>query len=283
MTSILTPLKIFDASANVAAAREFVTILYRYQDLAWEMTRRDVRDRYKGQALGSLWAIGHPLLLMAVYVFAFAFLFRGRLSPEGEWSEYAVYVLAGLAPWIALQEALGRAPTAVLGNANLVKQIIFPSEILPLKVALGATPTLIVGLCVTVALAVATGVGIGVGLLLLPIVVASQTLALVGLVYVLAGIGVFLRDIKDIVSVLLSIGLFLHPILYAPGTAPAALEAAFYASPFSYLIWCYRDALLYGEITRPEAWILAPVLSTAIFVIGYRCFRMLRPMFGNAL
>jgi lipopolysaccharide transport system permease protein len=89
--------------------------------------------------------------------------------------------------------------------------------------------------------------------------------------------------VKDVVSIVLAMGLFLHPILYAPGAAPHFLELAFYASPLSYLIWCYRDAVFYGEVTRPWAWTLMPLLSIALFAVGYRVFRMLRPTFGNVL
>ncbi len=276
-------LRILDPYANLAALRELAALLRRYRELTWEMTRRDILDRYTGQILGGLWAIGNPLLLMSVYVFLFTFIFRGRLGADGSHAAYTVYLLAGLAPWVAFQEALGRAPTVILANANLVKQIVFPSEILPLKVALGALPTLLVGLGVTMALAAATGAARPVGWVLLPAVIGCQLLMTAGLSYFLAAIGVFVRDIKDVVSILLTIGLFLHPILYAPGTAPYALDLAFYASPISYLIWCYRDALFYGEVTRPWIWGSMLLLSIMLFAVGYRVFRMLRPTFGNAL
>jgi lipopolysaccharide transport system permease protein len=276
-------LKVLHPRANLAAVRELVPLLRRYRELTWEMTCRDILDRYTGQVLGSLWAIGNPLLLMATYVLVFTFLFRGRIGADGSPTEYTVYLLAGLVPWIAFQEALGRAPTAITGNASLVKQIVFPSEILPLKIALGALPTLLVGLAVTMAFSVAIGAARPVGWLLLPVVVACHVLMTAGISYVVAGIGVFVRDIKDVIAVLLSVGFFLHPILYAPGAAPRALELAFHASPVTYLIWCYRDALFYGEIAHPWAWMITPLFSAALFTVGYRVFRMLRPTFGNVL
>ena len=118
---------------------------------------------------------------------------------------------------------------------------------------------------------------------LLVIVIACHLIMTVGLVYLLAGIGVFIRDVRDVVTVLLSVGMFLQPIFYAPGVAPPALEVVFYLSPISYLIWCYRDALVYGEITRPLAWVAAPIISMLLFLVGYRLYRNLQPAFGNAL
>lgn len=280
---MLSAVRLIDPRANFRAVCEVASAVRRYRELVLEMTRRDILDRYAGQVLGGLWAIGNPLLLMAVYVFAFTFLFRGRLGPNGSPAEYTVYLLAGLAPWVALQETLGRASSGVLANANLVKQIVFPSEILPLKIALGALPTLIVGLLVTMVLALTTGTARPEGWILLPPVIVCHILMTAGLSYLLAAIGVFVRDSKDVVSLLLSIGLFLHPILYHPGAVPRALETAFHLSPLSYLIWCYRDALFYGAITRPTAWVALPLISITLFAFGYRVFRMLRPTFGNVL
>src|SRR5919205_2437300 len=209
-------LKILHPRANGAAFGELSALFWRHRELVREMTRRDILDRYAGQVLGGVWAVANPLLVMGVYVFAFTVLFQGRLSAGGSGLEYTAHVLAALAPWVALTEVLGRAPAAVLGNANLVKQIVFPSQVLPIKVALGALPTLGIGLSVTLLVASLSGHAHPLGWLLLPIPIAAQLLMSTGLAFLLAALGVFVRDIKDVVGVLLSIGLFLHPVLYAP-------------------------------------------------------------------
>ncbi len=279
-----TTIKLLDPVTNAAAVGHFTRLVGRRSELVTEMVRREIMDRYTGQVLGSLWAIGLPLLLMGVYVFAFLVLFRGRM-PGGNDSalDYAIFILAGLGPWIAVQEALGRAPTAVSGNANLVKQIVFPNEILPLRVALGVLPTLLIALVVTGTLAVIAGAGSWLSLPLLLVVVACHLVMTTGLVYLLAAIGVFVRDIRDVVTVILSVGMFLQPIFYGPGVAPRLLVVVFHLSPISYLIWCYRDALYYGQITYPGAWLVMPILSVLLFVFGYRVYRNLQAGFGNAL
>jgi lipopolysaccharide transport system permease protein len=268
---------------NGVALAHFLSLVRRHRELLWEMTKREILERYTGQMLGSLWAFGLPLLTMGIYVFAFLVLFRGRLPGSGGSLAYAIFVLAGLAPWIAVQEALGRGPTAILGNANLVKQIVFPNEVLPLRVALGVLPTLAIGVAVVGLLAPIGGFGGWFTVPLLMVAVTCHIVMISGLVYALAGIGVFVRDVRDVVAVLLSIGLFLQPIFYAPGVAPRVLELVFYLSPISYLIWCYRDALVYGEITHPVVWLATPMLSLVLFLAGYRLYRSLQPAFGNAL
>jgi lipopolysaccharide transport system permease protein len=270
-------------SANGAAFRHFLSLIRRHHELVWEMTRREMLERYTGQVLGSLWALGLPLLTMGIYIFAFLVLFQGHLPGSDSSLGYAVFVLSGLAPWMAVQEALGRGPTAISGNANLVKQIVFPNEILPLRVALGVSPTLGIGVAVVGMLALISGLGGWSTVPLLIVAVACHLVMTAGLVYALAAIGVFIRDVRDIVTVLLSIGLFLQPIFYGPGVAPRALEMIFYLSPISYLIWCYRDALVYGEISNTVVWLATPIISTLLFLVGYRLYRSLQPAFGNAL
>jgi lipopolysaccharide transport system permease protein len=183
----------------------------RYRLLIAEMTRREITDRYAGQVLGAAWAIGGPLLTMAVYVFAFTVLFRGRLGPNDNGLRYTAYVLAAMVPWLALQDVLNRSTVCVSGSASLVKQIVFPTEVLPLKVVLASIPALVVGLTVAGVIAIAAGATSLFGaLVLLPMAVALLLLMCAGFAYVLAAVGVFLRDIKDIMGVLLMIGFFIH-------------------------------------------------------------------------
>jgi lipopolysaccharide transport system permease protein len=282
MSLLLT--RMFDPRPNAAALREAFTTVRRYRPLVVEMTRRELLDRYAGNAFGGGWAVVAPLLMLASSIFAFVYVMRLRLDPGDSGLRYAVFVLAGMVPWIALSDALSRAPSAVVGSANLVKQIVFPSEVLPLKVALASFPNLFVGTLVVVALALATGAGSVAGLVILaPLAIMFYVLLISGLVYVVASLGVFLRDIREIIGVLLSVGLFLHPILYPPNTVPQWLERLFMLSPFSHLIWCFRDALFYGEITRPWSWAITPVVGVLSFAVGWRVFRTLRPTFGNAL
>jgi homopolymeric O-antigen transport system permease protein len=276
--------RMFDPRSNIAALTEAVSTLARYKELVLEMTRRELLDRYAGTALGGVWVFGAPLLLLAVYVFAFMYVMRLRLGAGDSGLQFALFVLSGLTPWLALQDALGRAPSAVVGSANLVKQIVFPSEILPLKVALATYPSLLVGIIIVVIGSLMNdSLGLFALFVLTPIALLFYFVLITGFVYALASLGVFLRDIKDITGLLLAVGLFLHPVLYPPATVPNWVEQLFMFSPFSHLIWCFRDALFYGAITRPGSWVLTPVLGVLFFVVGWRIFRMLRPSFGNAL
>lgn len=276
--------RILDVRAHGAAVGEASRLTSERAALLRAMTWRDLVDRYAGQAFGAAWAIISPIMLMATYIVAFGLIFRGRLGSVDDGTAYITFMLAGLLPWMMIQDCLSRAPTAVTGQANLVKQIVFPSELLPMRVALSSLPVLAIGLLFAIPLAIWSGAWTPAGLLLkLPMAVVLLLVMLLGIAFWLAAIGVFARDLKDLVTALLGIGLFLHPVLYPPASVPAWLEPVFLASPFSYVIWCFRDALSTAAPGQLWHWVTFAGLSVLAFTTGWRVYRMLKPTFGNAL
>jgi len=275
--------RIFSLAETARALRDGLLSIYRNGSLVLHMTSRELRDRYVGQMLGMAWAVCTPLLSMATYVIAFTFIFRQRLGVDDSGNGYTAYVLAGLVPWLATADVLSRAPVAVSASTSLVKQIVFPSEVLPLKVALASLPQLLVGLAVVIVFSASAGRLHPQVLVLLPAALLIYILMMTGMAYVLAAIGVFVKDVKEIVTFLVSIGLFLHPVLYPPASTPAWLVPLFYASPESHLLWCFRDALIEGSVVHPWSWLVASVFSVLLFATSWRFFRMLQPSFGNVL
>jgi lipopolysaccharide transport system permease protein len=275
---------ILNPAGHLAAIGQLTLLLSRHRQLTWEMTKRELQERYAGQALGAFWAIGHPVLMLAIYVFAFAYVFRIRfLDAAGSNLDYTAYLLAGLIPWLAFQDAMHKGAVVVVNSAGLVKQVVFPVEILPLKGVLASTFTEVIALaCLLIYSAFKQSAFLWTWLLL-PLLVVCQALAMTGVCYVLAAFGTFFRDVKDIVILFTTAGLYLMPVLYTPGLVPGKMEALFYLNPFSYMVWCYQDAAFYGRFVHPLAWFVYPLLSLGCFYVGYRVFRKLRPLFGNVL
>jgi lipopolysaccharide transport system permease protein len=275
-------LRVLDPFANVRILLILVRSAVRYRELLWEMTRRDLFERQAGLAFSGFWVIGQPLLMMLIYVFVFSFIFNVRAGANGSRLDYTAFLLAGVAPWLAFQEAVGRAPTCFTESKNLIKQIVFPIEILPLKLTLSTLLPLGVGAAFPLVLTVLAGTARPVFWLLLPIPVLSYLLLTIGVTYMIAAAGVFIRDVRNVVQLALMIGLFVQPILYVPGMLPKWAEIGFQLSPFSHVIWIFRDALL-GTDSHLISWIVAPISGVAFLMIGYRVFRTLRHMFGDAL
>ena len=204
------------------AARDLTRLLGRHRQLTWEMAKRDITDRYTGQVFGTLWAIGHPLALMGIYTIVFSFVFRQRAG--GSWDlplKYPAYLLSGLIPWMAFQESMAKSTVSVTSNANLVKQVVFPIEVLPVKGVLGSMITQAIALTLLLAyIPLAHNGLIHWTFALIPVLVVLQILAMIGVGYFLAAVGVYFRDVKDFVQVFCIAGMYIMPVFYLPEWVP---------------------------------------------------------------
>ena len=278
MQSVLNP------ASNFQAFLELITLFKRRGRLIYELTKREISERYSGQVFGALWTIGHPLLLTLVYIFIFGFVFRARVGGTIDMPlDYTAYMLSGIIPWLVFQEALGKASTVIIANANIVKQVIFPLEVLPVKSVLATIVTEIVFLFLLIIYTLIMNHTLPWTYVFLPVLILFQTLGMIGMSYLFSSIGVYFRDLKDFVLVFLSIAFFILPILYLPESIPSAIRPVLYLNPLSYMIWCYQDILYFGQFAHPWAWVVFLLGSLFVFIFGFRVFRKLKTMFGNVL
>lgn len=266
----------------MASISSFFRLLIARRELVGELIRRELRDRHEGQVLGVLWAYGHPLLLMLLYTVLFSYVFPARYGAEGGIKDYSVNVFAGIVSWLAFQAAIVRAPTIFVGYASLVKQIVFPIEVLPVVATVATFMSYVAGLAFAVGYAAWHG-NLTWFVFALPVLVFCQIAAMVGTAFILSAGGVIVRDLREIVGLFCTINLFALPILYNPATVPAWLERIFLINPFSYMVWCWQDLLYHGRIEHVSAWIIFPAGSLIIFLLGWSIFGRARHFFGDAL
>jgi lipopolysaccharide transport system permease protein len=257
--------------------------LLQHRTLTWELTRRDIYDRYVGQVFGALWAIGHPLITVSVYILIFKFVFGVRVATPDAQIDYAVYLLSGLLPWLTYQEAMNKGTAALVSNANLVKQVVFPIEVLPTKCALASWTTQIVGTVILIVYVVCTTGQVPATLLLLPLLWLCQCLGMIGLAMILSMVGAYLRDVKEFVVVFGVLGMYVAPIAYAPESVPGLVRPLLYANPFSYMVWCYQDALCFGTFAHWWAWPVFIGLSLTAFFVGFFAFTKAKDYVGNVV
>jgi lipopolysaccharide transport system permease protein len=278
-------LALLSPAAVVGSIRESASLLSRHRRLTLELTKREVTERHAGQVLGAFWAVGQPLLLLATYVVVFDVVFRIRLTSVvgGIQGDYTVYILAGLVAWLPFQQAMNAACSAVTREASLVKQVVFQLEILPVKTTLASAIPLALGTAFLVVYVAVSYRGLPATYALVPLLVAIELVAMIGLAFLLSALTVYFRDIREIVQLYSVIGVYLIPAFYPPGAVPAAFRALLYFNPFSYMVWCWQDATFYGSIEHPYAWVVFGVGSLLAYAFGYRAFRRLKPTFGNVL
>ncbi|MCB1740854.1 MAG: ABC transporter permease [Gammaproteobacteria bacterium] len=270
--------------SNARALLETWSLLKRYRELIIEMMRREVYTQYGRQALGAWWIIGHPFFLMMIYVTVFTLVFRVRLDQSVEMPrDYLTYLMSGLIPWMTTQQCLSRGPSLLVGNANLVKQVVFPIGVIPVANVFLNLAVLVVGIGILLLYMMFAVGGWPWTVLLLPIVAGLHIMGLLGIGFGLAALGVFARDLKDVIQVLCIAGIYMMPIFYLPEWVPAPIKPLLYVNPFSYMGWVYQDVLYYGRFEHPASWFVFVIGSFVLCGGGYRLFKRLSPQFGNAL
>ena len=257
----------------------------RHRELVLELARREIAERYAGSALGAAWAVLTPLVTMGVYVGLFAFVFPVRLGDGGSPWMGAALILAGLVPWLAFVDVATRAPSIFVAQRALVRQVVFPIEALPARAVASSLVTWGVGTAIALIVALAA-VGPKATWLLLPVLWAFQLLAMFGAACFLATLGAWMRDLREIVSILANIGLYAAPILLLPATIailPRAAQWLVAINPFSHMVWCYHDAIVLGRFEHPASWIVFPLASIAALVGGTALFTRARANIAEVL
>lgn len=258
--------------------------LLSQRQLVLALVRREVAARYRGSLFGNLWALLIPLFMLAVYTFIFSVVFKARWSGGSDSrSEFALVLFAGLMVFNLFAECFNRAPRLVLENVNYVKKVVFPLEILP-WVALGsASVNLLISLAVWLLF---YSVAIGIPhptVLLLPLVLLPLLLLVVGLSWALAALGVFLRDLSQLVGVVSTVLMFLSPIFYPVDALPEHYRAWLNLNPLTPIIAQVRDVLYWGISPNWPQFALALVVGAVVALAGFALFQSTRKGFADVL
>ncbi|MCC8945696.1 ABC transporter permease [Bradyrhizobium brasilense] len=255
----------------------------RYRELLREMVHRDLSAAHAMHGFGALWIFIHPLVIVATYLLIFGFVLGSKLAINADFpGDYSAYILASLVPWLMLQAAIVRGPGALLASANLVKQVVFPIEVLPIAATIAATIPHLPALALVILYKAYVG-GLSWMVLLLPVVLVMHGILAIGLSFALSAITPFFRDLRDIVTVFTSIVMYLMPTVYLPDWMPSVLRPLIYSNPFSYVVWVYQDVLFFGTFKHPYAWVVTLLFALLSLGLGYRTFEKLKPYYGNAL
>jgi len=247
------------------------------------MARRDILARYRGSFGDVFWTVLNPILLMATYFFVFGVVMRSRFGADKSPTSFALYFLAGMLPWLAFSEPAGRAPHVIIEHRNFVKKLIFPLATLPVnQVLAGLVTEMFAAVVFLVALLLIRG-AIPETVLWLPVLLIPQLLFTMGLCWFLAALGVFARDLGQIMGFLLTLWFFVTPICYEEGNLPASVMVILRKNPIFVLVRGYRAIFL--EHHAPELLPLVKLWAVAIlvFFLGHAWFHKLRKSFADVI
>ena len=257
---------------------------FKNRSLIFQMTKREVIGRYRGSMLGIAWSFFNPLIMLAVYTIVFSTVFQAKWGAGSDSkTEFALVLFIGMIVHSVLAESMNSSPTLMLRNVNYVKKVVFPLEILP-WVVLGSTlfhaciSVIVWGLFYLIVNFSLQWTFIFLPLILLPLVLFS-----LGVSWMLASLGVYIRDIGQMTGVLTTILLFMSPIFYPASRLPEPYQTIIYLNPLTFVIEQSRDVLIWGNIPDWSGLIIAYIFSMLVAWAGFAWFQKTRKGFSDVL
>jgi lipopolysaccharide transport system permease protein len=259
--------------------------LWRHRELIVQFTRREVEGRYRGSFLGIFWSLAQPLFMLTVYTVVFGVVFQSRWPQARSESlaEFALTVFAGLISYNLFSECVGRAAGLIVAVPNYVKKVVFPLETLPVSVLGAALFHMLVSVVVLLAAALALLGSLPWTIVLLPVVVLPLIFLSLGAMWLLASLGVYVRDIGQLAGIALQALFFFTPILYAIDIIPEPLRTVILYNPLAPIAENFRRVLLWGTLPSFPGLGLWLIATGAFMVAGYAWFMQTKKGFADVL
>jgi ABC-type polysaccharide/polyol phosphate export permease len=257
--------------------------LFRYRGLIQSLVARDLKARYRGSVLGFFWSFFNPLLLLSVYSFVFTVVMPGLHPTDLE--PFALFMFCGILPWTWFSSSLVESSGSLISGGNLIKKVLFPAEVLPIVNVLANMVHFFFGLPILIAFLLYYRHPPDLpDLIWFPVTVLVQFVFTTALALILAALTVHFRDLRDILSNLLTLWFFATPIIYSIQSAPGLSKRVLDVNPMTHLIVSYQEILFYPGQIGHWKWLLAlGALSVALFLAGYWLFDRLRDSFAEVV
>jgi len=260
-------------------------IIFLHKSLIIQFIKREILGRYKGSYLGILWSFVTPLLMLIIYTFVFSVVFNARWGTTAETSkvEFAFILFAGLLIFNVFSEVISRSPFLITSNVNYVKKVVFPLEILPIVSLGSALFHALISLFILV-----LGVFLTMGvfnwtLVLFPLILLPLCLFTLGLSWFLASLGVYVRDVGQIISVMIPALMFLSPIFYPISSIPKELQFLYWFNPISYVVEDTRRVIIWGEMPHWDWLGYGMIIGITVAVLGLAWFKKTRKGFADVI
>ncbi len=273
-------------AAQPSSVKALVQSLWTNRSLIYQMANREVIGRYRGSAMGLLWSFLNPVFMLTVYTYFFAVVFKSKWG-DGDGSDsktqFAVILFVGMIVHSLFAEVISRAPTLILGNANYVKKVVFPIEILSV-ISVGAAlfHSAISLLVLAIAFIIFNGY-IHPTVLLLPLVFLPYVIFITGVAWMLASLGVYVRDLAQTINVFVTVLMFLSPVFYSISAVPVRLQQLIYLNPLTFIIEQSREVLIWGHWPNFFGLLVYTVIACGVASFGFFWFQKTRKGFADVL
>ena len=250
--------------------------LYNYRELLKSNVKKDIRGKYKGSFLGVLWSFINPLLQVIVYAIVFPYILRMKTE------NYLIFLICGIIPWTWFTTIVSIGTTCISNNANLIKKVYFPREILPISVVTSGLVNFLISCIIILLFVLFSGLGVSWHLVLLPFVALIQYVISLAVVFLLCSINVYVKDVEYIVMFFINMLFYGTPILYSTEMFKASkLMILFRINPFSHLLNAYRDIFYVHQLPKINTLLIILLISLVFLVVCYKIFRRLEKGFAE--
>lgn len=260
--------------------------IWTNRQLVSQMTRREVIGRYKGSAMGLVWSFLNPVFMLVVYTFVFSVVFKARwsgLGTEESKTQFALVLFVGIIVLGLFSEVLNRAPGLILANENYVKKVVFPLEILPVVTMGTALFHTLVSLSVLLAGSLLANGYLHWTAIFTPVIFVPLIVLTLGLAWLLASLGVFLRDIGQTTVLITTVLMFLSPVFYPITAVPEEFRPYIMASPLTFIIDQVREVVIWGRMPDWAGLGIYTGVSILVAAAGYAWFQKTRKGFADVL
>ena len=253
--------------------------------LICQLGKRQISGRYRGSFLGVLWSFINPLLLLGIYAFVFGFVFQAKFGANlsGNKSDFAIILFTGLIIHQFFAECLSKAPDLVVSNANYVKKIIFPLEILPWSVMFSALFHLMISFIVLLLFYFSVHLSFYWTVIFFPLVLLPLVIITMGISWFLSAVGVFFRDMNQFIGFIVTICLFLSPTFYPVTNIPLPFRYVLYLNPITFIITQVRSVVLDGQIPDWYGLSLYLLVAMVVAILGLSWFQKVRHIFADTI
>jgi lipopolysaccharide transport system permease protein len=234
-------------------------------ELIREMAIRDFKEMTKGAFLGLIWVILSPLIQVAVYVAVVSFVFKSRLGGSSGYFDYAIYVLSGMVPWQLMNKSLTEAPSLIRNRIEVVKQIIYPIETLPISSLIVSSIGCLIAFCIFLLTSIISW-KVTWSLIILPVPFFLLSVFLVGMGWIFSIAGILIKDLREIVAVFLGLMVYVSPVVVSERMIGGKMWKMILFNPLAHVVICFRD--VYNATFHPFSWSIFVAMSMTAFVLG---------------
>jgi len=255
--------------------------LISYRELLFSLTKKELKVKYRGSFLGFFWSLLNPILIMLVYSFVFSIVLRQGIK------EFSVFLLCALLPFNFFSNSVNYGSGSVISNANLVKKIYFPKEIIPLSIVFSNLINFLLELIILFIVLSIFRYKFYTYLYFLPVVMIVQVFFVSGVSLLVSSLNVLFRDLQHLVSILMMVWFFGTPIIYPLSMVPERFQFIMQINPMAVFATFYRNIFYYVKYPEgfqwPSLWIILICLGITFgtFFLGYFVFKKIEPRFAE--